>query len=64
MHWSWGTGSRNADWKNFFRWAESKTQFLLYGSPVPFEMIPKRAMSQEQAVELRQILAHNIHAPR
>ncbi len=29
------------EWKNFHRWQESKTQFILYTSPMMFNMLPK-----------------------
>jgi hypothetical protein len=53
-------GSADIDWKNFLKWQESKTQFLLYTSPVAFNMIPKRVLTHEQISEVRLALSQNI----
>lgn len=42
ISWTWDGGSAQVDWRNFYRWQECRTQFLLYTSPVLFNMIPKR----------------------
>jgi YcxB-like protein len=60
VHWKWDGGSADIDWKNFLKWQESKTQFLLYTSPVAFNMIPKRVLTQEQISEVRLTLSQNI----
>jgi YcxB-like protein len=60
VHWRWDGASADIDWKNFLNWQESKTQFLLYTSPVAFNMIPKRVLTQEQISEVRLALSQNI----
>ena len=62
VHWRWDGGSADIDWKNYLKWQESKTQFLLYTSPVLFNMIPKRILTQDQVSEARLLLSENIAA--
>ncbi len=52
------------EWRNFFRWYEGKTQFLIYGSPMAFNVIPKRTLTPEQVFELRNLLTQHIGATR
>jgi YcxB-like protein len=45
------------EWRAFVRWRETKTLFLFFLSSEQIGLwIPKRAMSQEQVEQLRQIL--------
>jgi hypothetical protein len=46
--WKWDGGSADVEWKNFHRWQESKTQFILYASPMMFNMLPKRRSRQSK----------------
>jgi hypothetical protein len=57
VHWRWSGGSSDVEWKNYTRVLEGKNQFLLYSSPVIFNMVPKRALTAEQLAEFRAILA-------
>lgn len=58
--WKWDGGNADVGWKNFLRWHESKTQFVIYTSPIMFNMIPKRALTSEQIFELRDLLANHV----
>jgi len=56
----WDGGASEVEWKTFLRWQECKTQFLLFTSPVMFNMIPKRVLTAEQICEVRKLLAEHI----
>lgn len=60
VNWRWDGGSANIAWKNLIRSVEGKNLFLLYSSPACFNIIPKRALSAEQIIELRGLLADQI----
>jgi|SRR6516162_2160709 hypothetical protein len=60
VRWEWEGGSRASTWKDFLQWTESAKHFLLYGSPVSFEMVPKRAMTSDQEQELRRLLDSHV----
>lgn len=60
VNWQWDGGSATIDWKNMVRFVEGSNLFLLYSSPSCFNIIPKRALSTEQTVELRGLLASHI----
>ncbi len=60
VHWRWNGGSADVEWKNFIRFLESKSEFLLYSSPACFNILPKRALSPDQLSELRGLFAQNI----
>jgi YcxB-like protein len=60
VHQRWNTGSSEVDWKNYIRQLEGPNQFLLYSSPVMFNIIPKRAFAPEQLVEFRALLQQKI----
>jgi len=62
IHLRWSGGSSDLEWKNFIRWFECKSNFLLYSSPASFDIVPKRAFSPEQLSEFRGLLAQNISA--
>jgi YcxB-like protein len=53
-------GSSQVSWKSFLRYAESEDTFLLYTSPVVFEIVPKRALQPEQVDELRRLMQAHI----
>jgi hypothetical protein len=63
VHWRWNGGSADVEWKNYIRILEGKSQFLLYSSPVCFNVIPKRAFTAEQLSELRALLAESFKHP-
>jgi hypothetical protein len=60
VHWRWDGGSADVEWKNFIRLLESKNQFLLYTSPVCFNIVPKRSQKSEELSEFRALVAQNI----
>jgi hypothetical protein len=60
VHWRSDLGSSDVAWKNYVRSLEGKNQFLLYTSPVCFNIIPKRALTPEELIELRALLKQNI----
>ena len=60
VQWRWDGGSADIDWKNFTKWQESKTHFLLYTSPIIFNLIPKRVLTEDQVSEVRLLLSQNI----
>jgi hypothetical protein len=62
VHWRWNGGSSDVAWKNYVRALEGKNTFLLYTSPVCFNIIPKRFLTPEGLLELRALLKQNISA--
>jgi hypothetical protein len=60
VHWRWDGGSADVKWKNFIRGLESKTEILLYTSPLSFNIVPKRALTPGQLVEFRNLLVQNL----
>jgi hypothetical protein len=60
IHWRWNGGSSDIAWKNYVRSLEGKKQFLVYTSPACFNIIPKRALTPEKLIELRDLLKQNI----
>lgn len=60
VHWTWQGGETFIKWPMFVRWLETKTQFMVYTSPVAFHMVPKRVLSPEQTDEFRSLLRQNI----
>lgn len=62
VNWKWDGGNADVGWKNFLRWQESKTQFVIYTSPIMFNMIPKRALTSEQVSEVRSLLMNHVGA--
>jgi hypothetical protein len=60
VHLRWDGSTSDLAWKNYIRWVEGKNQFLLYQSPALFNMVPKRALTPEQIVEFRVMLAEHI----
>jgi YcxB-like protein len=61
-HWHWNGGSSHVEWKNYIRSVEGKNQFLLYTSPACFNIVPKRALGQEDLSEVRSLLKQRILA--
>jgi hypothetical protein len=49
-----------ASWSAFVDWAETKSLFVILPQPRIYIPIPKRAFSEEQIVEFREILRRNI----
>jgi len=64
IHWRWSGGSMDVEWKNYIRILEGKNQFLLYSSPVVFNVLPKRAFTAEQLSEMRALAAQNPRVSR
>lgn len=60
VQWHWDGGSVSAEWRTFIRWYEGKNGFLLYSSPVLFNIVPKRAFSDDQVAEFRTLLLQHI----
>jgi hypothetical protein len=60
IHWKWNGGSSDIEWKNFVRFHETKNQFLLYSSPIIFNVVPKRALTLDQRDDFRLILTENL----
>ncbi len=60
VHWRWDGGSADIEWKNLIRFLESKNHFLLYSSPVCFDIVPKSALAPEQLADFRSLLAQHI----
>lgn len=61
-HWRWNGGSSDIEWKNYVRSVEGDNQILLYTSPACFNIIPKRALGQEQLNEMRSLLKQHVSA--
>jgi len=53
-------GAGDIEWKNYIRSVEGKNQILFYTSPACFNILPKRAVAEEQLRELRDLLKQNI----
>jgi YcxB-like protein len=60
VRWQWNGGSANIEWKNFTQFQETKNQFMLYSSPVCFNIVPKRALTVDQMVDFRKLVAENL----
>jgi hypothetical protein len=63
-HWRWAGGSADVEWRNYARALEGKNQFLLYTSPVCFNILPKRALTPDQLEQVRQLLKQMIPSAR
>lgn len=50
-------GHTETRWAAYTRWRETKSLFLLYLGPRPFEIIPKRAFSPQQLQEFQRLLS-------
>jgi hypothetical protein len=61
-HWRWNGGSSDVEWKNYIRSLEGKNQILFYTSPACFNILPKRAIVEDQLTELRSLLDQNIQS--
>jgi hypothetical protein len=64
VHWRWSGGVSDIEWKNYIRALEGKNQILFYTSPAAFNMLPKRALTDEQLAEVRQLLTQHIPATK
>lgn len=62
VSWQWDGGSSVTGWKSYIRWMETTNQILLCSSPVQCAIVPKRALSAEQLLELRTLLTEEIGA--
>ena len=47
-------------WRDYRKWKEGKTVFLLYHTDAMFQIIPKASFSLDQQAALRQILAQHL----
>jgi hypothetical protein len=56
IHWRWDSGSADIEWKNFIRALDSKNHVLFYSSPMSFNIVPKRALNEDQTVEFNALL--------
>lgn len=56
VQWKWDGGTSNIEWRNFIRISEAKNHFRLYGSPVYFHIVPKRAFTAEQMADFQTVL--------
>ena len=54
------TGESHLDWKNYTKFKETESVFLLFSSPYRFTTLPKRVMSADQIHELRSLLRTRI----
>jgi YcxB-like protein len=59
-HWRWDGGSSDVEWRNYIRWVEGMNQILFYTSPACFNILPKRALTAEELLELRTLLQQNV----
>ena len=48
------SGEWQVAWGDYLKWAEDAQVFVLYQAPRLFNMVPKRALSPEQIVDIRQ----------
>lgn|GEM_PF-770499 len=60
LHWRWNGGSADIEWKNFTRFQETKNQFMLFSSPVCFNIVPKRALTAEQSITFRRLVREKL----
>ena len=60
VHWRWNGGSAEIEWKNFIRFQETKTHFLLYSSPACFNIVPKRVLAVDQIDSFRKLATENL----
>ena len=60
IRWTWNGGSAEMEWRNFARWREAETEFLLYSSFNIFNPVPKRALTSEQLSEFRNLLQQKL----
>jgi hypothetical protein len=44
-------------WNDYLKWDENEQIFILYQAPRLFNMVPKRALSPDQIVDIRQCAA-------
>ena len=50
-------GEWHVPWNDYLKWDENAQIFILYQAPRLFNMVPKRALSPEQIVDIRQCAA-------
>jgi YcxB-like protein len=63
-HWHWDSGSSVLAWKSFIRWHEGKNGFVLYTSPATFNIVPKRAFSEDELKDFRGLLSREISSQK
>lgn len=59
-HCQWNGGAMDMEWKNYVRFAEDENVFLLYTSPVTFNIVPKRSFTTDELNRIREIIQQNI----
>ena|SRR5205085_6313345 len=52
-----GSGEWCVPWSDYLKWRESTQAFMFYESPCQYNLVPKRALTPEQIVDLRQCAA-------
>jgi hypothetical protein len=62
--WHWDSGSSVLAWKSFTRWHEGKNGFVLYTSSATFNIVPKRAFSEEELKDFRGLLSREISSQK
>ena len=62
IHWRWKGGQADVEWRNFIRFLECKTVFLLYTSPACFNIVPKRAFVSGETDSFRGLLQEKLGA--
>jgi hypothetical protein len=48
------SGEWNVAWSDYLKWDENARVFILYQAPRLFNILPKRALTEEQIVDIRQ----------
>jgi hypothetical protein len=51
-------GEWNLAWSDYLKWDENAQVFILYQAPRLFNILPKRALTAEQIVDIRQCAGH------
>jgi len=51
------SGQWHVAWSDYLKWTENAQVFILYQAPRLFNILPKRALTPEQVVDLRQCAA-------
>jgi len=59
-HSQWNGGAMDIEWKNYVRFAEDQNVFLLYSSPVAFNIVPKRVLTADELNGIREMLQQKI----
>jgi hypothetical protein len=60
IHFKTEESNSSTSWRNFVKWRERKSVFVLFTSPVVSFVLPKRAFTSEQVLEFREMLKRNV----